>query len=67
MNFDFTRAALKHSTWKIRVRDFLDGKGSLAADEAMNHRKSFPPGLPALDANSRAAARATEIGSRDGR
>lgn len=38
MTFDFTRAALKHSNWKLRLRDFLDGKGSLTAAEAIGHR-----------------------------
>jgi methyl-accepting chemotaxis protein len=38
MNFDFSRAALKHSSWKMQLRNFLDGKGGLTADQAISHR-----------------------------
>jgi methyl-accepting chemotaxis protein len=38
MSFDFTRAALKHSTWKLRLRGFLDGKGGLSPVEATSHK-----------------------------
>ena len=38
MNFDFTRAALKHSSWKLKLRRFLDGKGGLNFTEAVSHR-----------------------------
>jgi len=38
MNFDFSRAALKHSSWKLQLRNFLDGKGHLTAAEAVSHK-----------------------------
>lgn len=38
MNLDFTTAKLKHSAWKLRLRDFLDGKGRLTPDQAMSHK-----------------------------
>jgi methyl-accepting chemotaxis protein len=38
MNFDFTRAALKHSSWKLKLRNFLDGKGGLVLAEAVSHK-----------------------------
>ena len=38
MTFDFTRAKLKHSTWKLKLRSFLDGKGGLSTTEAISHR-----------------------------
>ena len=38
MGFDFTSAALKHSSWKLRLRNYLDGKGGLTADQATSHK-----------------------------
>ena len=38
MNFDFMGAKLKHTKWKLRLRDFLDGKPGLTAAEATSHR-----------------------------
>ncbi len=39
MNFDFMAAKLKHTSWKLRLGDFLDGKPGLSASEATNHRQ----------------------------
>ncbi len=38
MNFDFMGAKLKHSTWKLQLRGFLDGKQSLTLEQATSHR-----------------------------
>jgi methyl-accepting chemotaxis protein len=38
MNFDFMAAKLKHSMWKMHLRDFLDGKPGLTAAQATSHR-----------------------------
>ena len=38
MSLDLTSAALKHSTWKLRLRGFLDGKGGLTLAQATGHR-----------------------------
>ena len=38
MSMDLTSAALKHSTWKLRLRNFLDGKGGLTAAQATSHK-----------------------------
>jgi methyl-accepting chemotaxis protein len=39
MNIDLTSAAMKHSTWKLRLRTFLDGKGGLTAEQATSHKE----------------------------
>jgi hypothetical protein len=38
MNFDFMGAKLKHMQWKLKLRDFLNGKEGLSAEQATNHR-----------------------------
>lgn len=38
MSLDFTTAKIKHSTWKVRLRDFLDGKGGLTKEQATSHK-----------------------------
>lgn len=38
MNFDFMSAKLKHSMWKLHLRDFLDGKPGLTDSQASDHR-----------------------------
>ncbi len=38
MNFDFMSAKLKHTMWKLHLRDFLDGKPGLSATQATSHR-----------------------------
>ena len=35
---DFFKARTAHMTWRIRIRDFLDGGLSLSEDEAISHR-----------------------------
>ncbi|MCC6676900.1 MAG: CZB domain-containing protein [Phycisphaerales bacterium] len=39
MNFDFMGAKLKHSSWKLHIREFLDGKPGLTAAQATSHRE----------------------------
>ena len=39
MNIDLTSAAMKHSTWKLMLRAFLDGKGKLTAEQATSHKE----------------------------
>lgn len=36
-NIDFINAKLKHLKWKYKIRNFLDGKGSLTQNEAISH------------------------------
>jgi methyl-accepting chemotaxis protein len=38
MSLDFTTAKLKHSSWKLKLRDFLDGKPGLTPAQATSHR-----------------------------
>ena len=38
MNFDFMAAKLKHTMWKLHLREFLDGKAGLTAAAATSHR-----------------------------
>ncbi len=38
MNFDFMAAKLKHTSWKLHLRDFLDGRAGLTAAQATSHR-----------------------------
>lgn len=38
MNFDFMSAKLKHSMWKLHLRDFLDGKPGLSEAQAVDDR-----------------------------
>ena len=35
---DFASARSKHLLWKSRLRDFLDGKGTLTMNEAISHK-----------------------------
>lgn len=37
-SLDFTQAKLKHTAWKLRIRDFLDGKPGLTAAQASSHK-----------------------------
>jgi methyl-accepting chemotaxis protein len=37
-SIDFSQAKTKHLHWRMRVRDFLDGKESLSEQEAISHR-----------------------------
>lgn len=39
MALDFSMAKLKHSSWKFKLRDFLDGKPGLTAAQASNHHE----------------------------
>jgi hypothetical protein len=34
---DFSQARFKHLNWKFRLRNFLDGKETLTADQALSH------------------------------
>lgn len=36
--FDFDKARNAHMSWRVRVRSFLDGEGSLTTAEAVSHR-----------------------------
>ncbi len=38
MNLDFTSAKLKHGSWKLKLRDFLDGKPGLTPAQATSHK-----------------------------
>jgi hypothetical protein len=38
LNFDFMTAKLKHTQWKLHLREFLDGKSGLTAEQAISHR-----------------------------
>lgn len=38
MSLDFATAKLKHMSWKLKLRDFLDGKPGLTAAQATSHR-----------------------------
>jgi methyl-accepting chemotaxis protein len=38
MALDFMMAKLKHSSWKLKLRDFLDGKPGLTAAQATSHK-----------------------------
>lgn len=38
MNFDFMAAKLKHTMWKLHLREFLDGKAGLTGAAATSHR-----------------------------
>ena len=38
MSLDFTMAKLKHTSWKLKLRDFLDGKPGLTAAQATSHK-----------------------------
>lgn len=35
---DFSAARFKHLNWKFRIRNFLDGKETLTADQAVSHQ-----------------------------
>ncbi len=37
MSLDFATAKLKHMSWKLKLRDFLDGKPGLTAAQATGH------------------------------
>ena len=37
MKVDFGQAIAKHLHWKIRMRDFLDGKESLTKEQVVSH------------------------------
>jgi PAS domain S-box-containing protein len=39
INIDFTEAKLKHLKWKYKVRNFLDGSGSLTKSQAISHQE----------------------------
>jgi len=38
MALDFATARMKHGLWKTRLREFLDGKGTLTAAQATSHK-----------------------------
>lgn len=38
MNFDFMAAKLKHTMWKLHLREYLDGKPGLTPEQATSHR-----------------------------
>lgn len=38
MSLDFAMAKLKHTSWKLKLRDFLDGKPGLTAAQATSHK-----------------------------
>ncbi len=38
MALDFSMAKLKHAAWKMKLRDFLDGKPGLTPAQATSHR-----------------------------
>jgi methyl-accepting chemotaxis protein len=38
MSLDFATAKLKHMSWKLKLRDFLDGKPGLTAAQATSHK-----------------------------
>lgn len=38
MALDFSMAKLKHASWKLKLRDFLDGKPGLTAAQATSDR-----------------------------
>lgn len=38
MSLDFSMAKLKHQSWKLKLRDFLDGKPGLTSAQATSHR-----------------------------
>jgi hypothetical protein len=37
MSLDFSMAKLKHAAWKMKLRDFLDGKPGLTPAQATSH------------------------------
>lgn len=37
MSLDFTTAKIKHTSWKLKLRDFLDGKPGLNEAQATDH------------------------------
>jgi len=37
-SLDFFKARLAHMAWRMRIRDFLDGKVTLSEEEAVSHR-----------------------------
>ena len=39
MNFEFMAAKLKHTMWKMHLREFLDGRPGLTAAQATSHRE----------------------------
>ena len=38
MALDFSSARTKHAAWKSKLRDFLDGKGTLTVAQATSHK-----------------------------
>jgi methyl-accepting chemotaxis protein len=38
MPLDFTMAKIKHASWKLKLRDFLDGKPGLTPAQATSHK-----------------------------
>lgn len=51
IGMDFFKARAAHLAWRVRIRDFLDGKSSLSEAEALSHRDCslgqwiYPEGL----------------------
>lgn len=39
MALDLTSAKLKHASWKLKLREFLDGKSTLSAAQATDHKQ----------------------------
>jgi methyl-accepting chemotaxis protein len=37
MSIDFSVARVKHSSWKVKLRGFLDGKPGLTVEQATSH------------------------------
>ena len=36
---DFQKFRLKHMSWRLKLRDFLDGKGGLSEKQALSYRE----------------------------
>src|SRR5512139_228948 len=36
---DFQKFRLKHMAWRLKLKDFLDGKGGLSEKQALSHRE----------------------------
>ena len=36
---DFQKFRLKHMSWRLKLKDFLDGKGGLSEKQALSHRE----------------------------
>ena len=38
-SIDFQKFRLKHMSWRLKLKDFLDGKGGLSEKQALSHRE----------------------------